>query len=1177
MKKKMIVILLIFSLFLTISSVSAMESIDDVNADHSDFELINNENFNGDETESIEYSLGDNSDSNINSDSNFANSIEEDSLIDNEYPIGDTENIDENPLLSRSTLINTTEDDDQILYAENDYLKLGNPLMANNRGTSLYISPDGTGTGESADNPTNWNNAYSLAQNDDIIYFLDGIYEIINFNLNKNLNLIAVNVGSAVINGNGNRIFYTQRNNMTYNGLTFINGNYSSNGGALYSNQGNMEIINSTFINNTAANGGAVYVYSGNLSIVDSKFINNSANTSGGAIYSYRNLNITNSDFENNSANSLGGAIYSYNGNVEGSNFTNNSGRMGGAIYTKENLNVDNSNFDSNNASDQGGAILANTANVDNSNFTNNIAKGSGAGVRSYESSTITNCSFTNNTSLNGAGGALYSKNNIVNSSDFNNNAARTGGGAIYSNENVLVDESSFVNNSAMGDGTGNGGAVGTYKNGTIANSNFTENSASRSGGAVYSQGSINIDNSKFENNNASRSGGAVYSQDEMNVDNSVFESNSAIENGGALYNLNGFNITNSILNNNSAELGGALYGNDGYLENNDFTNNQVNGTAGAIYAESLESRNNNIINNSAYYYGGGLFVQNLDSENDLIANNSADYIGGGAYVYGSSTINNSTFDSNEAVNGGGLFNAENSTITNSTFANNQAYDGSAIISGNLNLNNSNFENNTSRGYGIVYAVNATIENNNFTDNAALEDKQIYVLNELNEQNNSLSPNQIEDVQGTPVNVQNVDEDTYLVELENGLIGYCLQRTMNFPEVVYLLNNLSIARNQLTGEDVSEYLKILIYKYYFTNANNLTYNLWEFTDSDFRNSNREITKDVISLFDSGFRVPDYNASLILENGTQVLFNFYTAADATTQNLFLFNITFMGNFSDMEIEKITLNKTVLNGEQVQFIIRVKNTGDTILHGISVIEDKYDGLIYDSFIDRENKWTYNNKRWTYNNQLNINETIEFIVVFNTTKSGNFTNVIVVSSNETDNKTTNNTTSVYTPNMTIQKISNNKIVKIGETVRFTIILTNTGDCNLTGVYIKDNEYSNGLVYLSYIDKNNEWTFDGIDTWTYKGILQPGESISLDILFRAITAGVKNNTAIAGHNITNDTVNSTNTTKVIVPNEPDSNKTTKKIPKIDRNVSLKTGNPILVLLICLMSLILIPIRNRK
>ena len=1124
MKKKMIVILLIFSLFLTISSVSAMESIDDVNADHSDFELINNENFNGDETESIENTLGDNSDSNINSDSNFANSIEEDSLIENEYPIDDTENIDENPLLSSSTLINTTEDDDQILYAENDYLKLGNPLMANNRGTSLYISPDGTGTGESVDNPTNWNNAYSLAQNDDIIYFLDGIYEIINFNLNKNLNLIAVNVGSAIINGNGNRIFYTQRNNITYNGLTFINGNYSSNGGALFSNTGNMEIINSTFINNTAANGGAVYVYSGNLSIVDSKFINNSANTSGGAIYSYRNLDIINSYFENNSANSLGGAIYLVNGNVEESNFINNSGYRGGAIYSKENISVENSIFKFNNANDQGGAILANNPTVENSIFINNTANGSGGAVRAYQDNTISGSTFINNTSINGAGGALYSKNNMVNSSSFTNNVAKNGGGAIYSNENVLVDESAFNNNSV----SSNGGAIGTYKNGTIANSNFTENSANRSGGAIYSQGNLNINNSNFEKNTANNSGGAVYSQDELNVDNSNFESNSAVE------------------------------------------------RAGAIYAETLESKNNVINNNDVNGYGGGIYVDNLNSLNDIIANNSAGFNGGGAYVK-KANITNSTFDSNEAINGGGLFSIEDTTIDNSKFINNEAYDGSAIISDSLDINNSIFENNTSRGYGIIYAVNATIKNSNFTDNSAVDDKQIYILSELIAENNSISPNQIEDIQGTPVNVESVDKDTYFVELENGLVGYCLQRTLSYPDVVYVLDNLSMARNQLTGEDVSEYLKILIYKYYFNNVANLTEIIWEFTDFDFRNSEDDIVKEVLSLYDSGFRVPDYNASLILENGTQVLFDFYTAADATTQNLFLFNITYMGNFSDMEIEKITLNNTVLNGEQVQFIIRVKNTGDTILHGISVIEDKYDGLVYDSFIDRENKWTYNNNRWTYNYQLNINETIEFIVVFNTTKSGNFTNVIVVSSNETDNKTTNNTTSVYTPNMTIQKISNNKTVKVGETVKFTIILTNTGDCNLTGVYLKDNEYSNGLVYLSYIDKNNEWTFDGIDTWTYKGILQPGESISLDILFRAITAGVKNNTAIAGHNITNDTVNSTNTTKVIVPNEPDSNKTTKKIPKIDRNVSLKTGNPILVLLICLMSLILIPIRNRK
>ncbi len=1132
MKKKIIVILLIFSLFLTISSVSALESIDDINDQDSDLELINNENFNGDETEGIEYALEDNSDSSINSDSNFANSIDENSLIDNEYPVGDTENIDENPLLNSPALINTTEDNDLVLYSEKDNLKLASPLKANNRGTSLYISPDGTGTGESADNPTNWNNAYSLAQNDDIIYFLDGVYDIINFNLNKNLNLIAVNVGSAILNGNGNRIFYTQRNNITYNGLTFINGNYSSNGGALSSSQGNMEIINSTFINNTAANGGAVYVYSGNLSIVDSKFINNSANTSGGAVYSYRNLNITNSDFENNSANSMGGAIYSYNANVEGSNFTNNSGRTGGAIYSRENISVEDSIFKFNNANDQGGAIIANNPTVENSVFINNTANGSGGAVRAYQNTTISGSTFINNTSLNGQGGALYSRNNTVNSSTFTNNVAKNGGGAVYSIEHVVVDESSFNNNSVPN----NGGAVATVKNGTITNSNFTENSG-KNGGAVWSQSDLNIDNSRFETNNANVSGGAVYAQDDLNIDNSIFESNSAVDSGGA------------------------------------------------IFAGNLESRNNVINNNDVNGYGGGIYTNNLNSLNDIIANNSAGFNGGGAYAK-NSNINNSTFDSNEAVNGGGLFNYEDTTVNNSKFINNEAYDGSAIISDTLDVNNSIFENNTSRGYGIIYAVNATIKNSNFTDNSAVDDKEVYILSELNAENNSLNPNQIEDVQGTPVNVESVEQGTYFVELENGLVGYCLQKTLSYPDVVYVLNNLSMARNQLTGEDVSEYLKILIYKYYFDNVENLTQIIWEFTDSDFRNSDDDIVKEILSLYDSGFRVPDYNASLILENGTQVLFDFYTAADATTQNLFLFNITYMGNFSNMTIEKITLNNTVLNGEQVQFIIRVKNTGDTILHGITVIEDKYDGLIYDSFIDRENKWTYNNNRWTYNNQLNINETIEFIVVFNSTKSGNFTNVIVVSSNETDNKTTNNTTSVYTPNMTIQKISNNQTVKVGETVSFTIILKNTGDCNLTGVYIKDNEYSNGLVYLSYIDKNNEWTFDGIDTWTYKGILQPGESISLDILFKALTEGIKINNAIAGHNITNDTVNSTNKTKVIVPEEPevpeDGNKTEPKkpidkVPEIDSNVNLKTGNPILLLAICSILLILVPRKNRK
>lgn len=111
----------------------------------------------------------------------------------------------------------------------------------------------------------------------------------------------------------------------------------------------------------------------------------------------------------------------------------------------------------------------------------------------------------------------------------------------------------------------------------------------------------------------------------------------------------------------------------------------------------------------------------------------------------------------------------------------------------------------------------------------------------------------------------------------------------------YLLDDLSLARNQLTGEDISEYLKILVHKYFFSDiSNELPRIVWEFSDNDFRSSDDEIVREILSLYDSGFRVPDRNASLILENGTQVLFDFFTAGSSVGQNWFLFNHTFMGN-------------------------------------------------------------------------------------------------------------------------------------------------------------------------------------------------------------------------------------------------------------------------------------------
>lgn len=194
-----------------------------------------------------------------------------------------------------------------------------------------------------------------------------------------------------------------------------------------------------------------------------------------------------------------------------------------------------------------------------------------------------------------------------------------------------------------------------------------------------------------------------------------------------------------------------------------------------------------------------------------------------------------------------------------------------------------------------------------------------------------------------------------------------------------------------------------------------------------------------------------------------------------------------------------------------------------------------------------------------------------------------------------------SVYVgvPEFTIEKVALTKEVKVGEDVIFNITVTNNGTINLTGVYIQDNEYSNGLEYSDYSDKEN-WTFDGTDKWTYNGTLAPGETVSLLLTFTATSPGVKNNTAVCGNNLTNETLNSTDNVTVTenetdddpdVPEEPEEDvpeepeeevpeetPDEKEVqPETLKPVKNATGNPLFVLLLCLIALGFVPSRGKK
>lgn len=207
----------------------------------------------------------------------------------------------------------------------------------------------------------------------------------------------ATDLVNSAINSFGGAIYaYSDQSNYeTYlpmvilNNCTFEN-NTGEYGGAIYMNQGTLDVVNSTFIDNYAYNyGGAIAsVYQVSTRIKDSRFINDySINDAGGAIYLYKstlsatNMTVINCsstfgpvitalnstvaavylDAINNTAKYEGGAVYQmYNAiSVTDSNFINNSARNGGAIYVDdvEIFKVSYNNFENNNALDTAGAI----------------------------------------------------------------------------------------------------------------------------------------------------------------------------------------------------------------------------------------------------------------------------------------------------------------------------------------------------------------------------------------------------------------------------------------------------------------------------------------------------------------------------------------------------------------------------------------------------------------------------------------------------------------------------------------------------------------------------------------------------------------------------------------------------------------------------------------------------
>jgi adhesin HecA-like repeat protein len=324
-------------------------------------------------------------------------------------------------------------------------------------------------------------------------------------------------------------------NSLTINNLTLRNGQTVASGGAIYSNDGAVTIISSTFYNcSTLGSGsydfGGGAIYARTVTVTTSTFLNCSADASygsGGAIRSHGNTIITLSTFSNCSAkgnSGYGSVIYDISpaevtviSSIFSNCMANGYGGTGGVIYSWGNVTVTSSTFVNCSAgigAGYGGVVYTKgNVTLASSSITGCSAGSFGGAIYSKQNTAVTKSTISDCSVTLYYGGAIYSEGNVtITSSTIANCTANNQGGAIQSGGDVMMTSSTIFNCSAIsggvimsGFGGGGSGAV-TVTGGTITNC-----SATNGGHIVSAPVMVTIMESTISNCSVSGTGSAIY------------------------------------------------------------------------------------------------------------------------------------------------------------------------------------------------------------------------------------------------------------------------------------------------------------------------------------------------------------------------------------------------------------------------------------------------------------------------------------------------------------------------------------------------------------------------------------------------------------------------------------------------------------------------------------------
>ncbi len=284
-------------------------------------------------------------------------------------------------------------------------------------------------------------------------------------------------------------------------------GYYDGYGGALYVRDGELVVIDSRFISNSAeqlgpdVGGGAIALLGVSRAVIANSVFQSNRGSSGGALNSLNSqLDVYDSVFDSNTATGNGAngddaskcSMVATNGQHQtgsggnagaigidggddtthtfcGVKFTNNKsglGALGGAIgrtpdAAKQTTTIDRCTFDGNTGDEAAALYFHNsTLDITASTFSNNTAtKGAGAIQADGTTFNFLNLTFSNNVALAGLGGAidLFGGGGTIAFSTFSANHADGGdpyfGAAIGGNPTLTLVSNLFVNNTAKNPG----------------------------------------------------------------------------------------------------------------------------------------------------------------------------------------------------------------------------------------------------------------------------------------------------------------------------------------------------------------------------------------------------------------------------------------------------------------------------------------------------------------------------------------------------------------------------------------------------------------------------------------------------------------------------------------------------------------------------------------------------